>query len=138
MSSKKCPNCGLVNFATASICSRCKYDLASAPIPVAGRQEVKRSAARFTGEQPYLAALITFSLLIFNGLLAYGQSQRKHISSAETVGYVLGSEIAWPAVLIVVYCISRSFREKYSMLAVINYGLAVNTVINLTLTLAVK
>lgn len=93
---------------------------------------------RFAGEQPLLSASITFALVILNGILAYGQAQRKHASAATTVGFVMGSELAWPAVLMVVYGISRAFREKYSMLAVINYGLAVNAVVNLMLELTAK
>lgn len=93
---------------------------------------------RFAGEQPLLSAFITFALLILNGILAYGQAQRKHVSAATMVGYIMGSELAWPAVLMVVYGISRSFREKYSMLAVINYGLAVNAVVNLMIEFAAR
>jgi hypothetical protein len=135
MSSKKCSQCGLVNFATAVTCKRCSNDLASAADSTVSRQPpaeyiIDEGSVRLKSDNPILSALITLVLVIFNLLMSYTHSQREHISSAGALGRMIGSVVAWPILLLIIYGISRKFRERYALHTVINYGLAVNAIVN--------
>jgi hypothetical protein len=59
------------------------------------------------------------------------RSHQTGSNAARAFGEACGSLIAWPVVLLIVYGISRRFREKYSFHAVINYGLAMNMVVGI-------
>ena len=71
---------------------------------------------------------ITLVLVITNSALGYVVAER-----SEAVGLVVsrtvGGLIAWPLVLLIIYGLSRKFRERYSIHEVINYGLGLNTII---------
>jgi hypothetical protein len=130
----KCPRCGLVNFATAETCKRCNADLSSAldsaascETPVAPNRE---SSVRLTDDHPVISWIITIVLLIFNATVTYYHASQAHVPAARAFGQVCGSEVGWPAILLIIYGVSRKFRERYAFLTVINYGLAINAVVN--------
>jgi hypothetical protein len=79
---------------------------------------------------PLMAWFITLVLVIANSSLGYVVAQR--VEAAEVRGVVsrtVGGLIAWPLVLLIVYALSRKFRDRYSIHEVINYGLGLNTII---------
>ncbi|HEV2707771.1 MAG TPA: hypothetical protein VGV59_17765 [Pyrinomonadaceae bacterium] len=131
MNSVKCPHCGLLQFATAGNCKRCKKnigvaaDFTSGHKPTRGRQ----SSVRFQSAYPLASWLITLLLLTANVYLAYGVARKSAADDSEIVGMTIGGVIAWPLILLIVYGLSRKFRERYSLHAVINYGLGLNTII---------
>jgi len=131
MSSMKCPHCGLVQFSTGGACKRCKKELGGAADFKSSRGPTRGGGRgfRFQSAYPLVSWLITLLLLIANSSLAYTVSRRSATDEAEVVGRVVGGVIAWPLVLLIVYGLSRKFRERYSMHAVINYGLGLNTII---------
>ena len=132
MSSMKCPHCGLVNFSTEGICKRCKKDLA-ATTDFASRYQsptqARESSFRFQSDYPLVSWAITFVLLISSASLAYAISRKSTTNSYEALGATIGGILAWPIILLIVYGLSKKFRKKYSLHAVINYGLGVNTII---------
>ena len=133
MTSIKCPHCGLVNFSAAGNCKRCQNDLAAtADSGSSGLapDSIEESSFRFQSEYPLAAWLLTLVLLISNTSLSYAIAGRGSASSARILGGVIGGVVAWPFVLLVVYVVSKKFREKNSLHAVINYGLALNTLIS--------
>lgn len=131
MSSVKCPHCGLVNFATAETCKRCNQDVLapgefkSTP---ASLHETE-SSFRFQSDNPSITWVITLVLLIPNLFLSYAVAQKTSNNPAELFGGVIGGLIAWPLILGIIYALSRSFRERYSFHAVINYGLGMNVIV---------
>lgn len=132
--SKNCPQCGLVNFATALTCKRCNSDLAATADSSVRRQPpaeyIDKESVGLKSDYPILSALITLFLVALNLEMSYTHSHRAHISSAEALGQMIGSVVAWPILLLIIYAVSRKFRERYSLHTVINYGLAVNAVVN--------
>jgi len=130
----KCPRCGLVNFATAETCKRCNADLESALDSSASREtpavQTEESSARITTDHPVISWIITIGLVIFNALVTYHHASEANVPAARAFGEVCGSEVAWPAILLIIYGVSRKFREKYAFHTVINYGLGINAVVN--------
>ena len=129
-SSIKCPHCGLVQFSTGGTCKRCKKDVGvaadfSSHTPPRGDTGGVRGRT-----DPLKSWVITLILVITNSALGYVVAQR---SDTTTVGLVVGRTIggllAWPLVLLIIYGLSRKFRERYSIHEVINYGLGLNTII---------
>ena len=79
---------------------------------------------------PLMSWFITLVLVIVNSSLGYVVAQK--VEAAEVGGVVsrtVGGLIAWPIVLLIVYALLRKFRERYSIHEVINYGLGLNTII---------
>jgi hypothetical protein len=131
MHNTKCPNCGLVNFSSAEKCKRCQKDISDV-VDVAEKSKpepVKVSSVRIGSDYPLAAWVVTFALVM--SIVGTSLTFSKHSGSnaARAFGEVIGSLIAWPMVLIIVYGVSRRFREKYSFHAVMNYGLAINMVV---------
>ena len=136
MSSRKCPHCGFVSFSTAGPCKRCKKDLAAPADPATSylpAAETAERGARFQSDQPLLTWAITIVLLITNASLAYAVAKKSTTNPNEAFGGMIGGMLAWPLVLLIVYGLSKKFRENYSLHAVINYGLALNSVIQATM-----
>jgi hypothetical protein len=133
MSSIKCPHCGLVNFSSEGTCKRCKNVLsASAPAESSSAHTpaaVAPKSSRFRSDNPPVAWAITIVLLVANASLAYAVSLKSTTDVYETVGSTVGGVLAWPIVLLIIYGLSKKFRETYSLHAVINYGLGLNTII---------
>lgn len=131
MSSIRCSHCGLVQFSAGGVCRRCKKALgvaagfAGSHTPTRGG----RGGVRFQSAYPLVSWLVTLSLLIANSSLAYVLARESSTDDAEVVGLTAGGVIAWPLLLLIVYSLSRKFRERYSIHAVINYGLGLNTII---------
>ena len=71
---------------------------------------------------------ITLVLVITNSALGYVVAQRSD-TAVLVVSRTVGGLIAWPLVLLIIYALSRKFRERYSIHEVINYGLGLNTII---------
>jgi hypothetical protein len=131
VSSIKCPHCGLVNFATAETCKRCNQDV-RAPgefksAPVSAPETA--SSFRFQGDNPAITWVITLVLLIPNLFLSYAVALKTSNNPAELFGGVIGGLIAWPLILGVLYGLLRSFRERHSFHAVINYGMGMNVIV---------
>jgi hypothetical protein len=82
--------------------------------------------------------MVTIGLVILIVILSFAGSRNKQIESARLLGQVIGSVCSWPFFLLLIYAVSRKMREKYSGHTVINYGLAIDTVILLILWLAAK
>jgi len=131
MGSIKCPHCGLVQFSTGGVCKRCKKevgvaaDFKSSDTPTGGG----RSGLQFQSTNPPGAWAITLLLLIANSSLSYLVARKSASDVGEIVGATVGGVVAWPLVLLIIYALSRKFRERYSVHAVINYGLGLNTII---------
>ena len=131
MGSIKCPHCGLVQLSTQGACKRCKKDIGvaadfkSSHMPTRGGG----SSFRFQSANPSVSWSITLLLLIANSLLAYVVARKSATDVAEIAGATVGGVIAWPLILLIVYALSRKFRERYSMHAVINYGLGLNAIV---------
>ena len=137
MSSIRCPHCGLASFSSTGTCKRCKKALSAAAEPASTylpTADTKESSFRFRTDYPLVSWVITFLLLIANASLAYVVSRKTTTIPYRALGGMIGGILAWPLVLLIVYLISRKFREKYSLHAVINYGLALNTLIQSTMT----
>src|SRR6267143_1553000 len=121
----KCPSCGLINFATAETCRRCNADLSSALDSGAGREtpaiQTEESSVRLTNDHPVISWIITIVLSIFIAAVTYAHASEAHIPAARAFGQVVGAEVAWPALLLVIYGVSRRFRERYAFHTVINY-----------------
>ena len=134
MSDKKCSQCGLINFATAVTCNRCNSDLAAPADSSVRRQphaeHIDEGSVRLKGDHPILSALITVFLVTLNLEMSYRHSHKAHLSSADALGQMIGSVVGWPILLLIIYAVSRKFRERYSLHTVINYGLAVNALVN--------
>ncbi len=137
MGSIKCPHCGLVQFSTGGACKRCKKDIGvaadfkSSHTPTGGG----RSGLRFQSTNPFGSWVITLLLLIANSSLSYLVARKSATDAAEIVGATVGGIVAWPLVLLIIYALSRKFRERYSIHAVINYGLGLNTIIQVFMAL---
>lgn len=131
MGSIKCQNCGLVQFSTGGACKRCKKDVGVAAGFKSSHTPTRSGGRgfRFQSTYPLVAWLITLLLLFSSSTLAYVVARESTTDVAEVVGATVGGAIAWPLVLLIVYALSRKFREKYSMHAVINYGLGLNSII---------
>ena len=132
MSRTKCPHCGLVNFSTAGACKRCKKDLAAAPDSASSYQpasHANKSSSKSKSDYPLVSWVITVVLLTANASLAYVVAQKSTTNPYETLGGTIGGMVAWPLVLLIVYAVSKKFREKYSLHTVINYGLGLNSII---------
>ena len=71
---------------------------------------------------------ITLVLVITNSALGYVVAQGSD-TAVLVVSRTVGGLIAWPLVLLIIYGLSRKFRERYSIHEVINYGLGLNTII---------
>lgn len=138
MSSIKCPHCGLVNFSSGGTCKRCKNVLsASAVTSSVGPSTAvpRQSSIKRENNYPLVAWAVTLLLLIANASLSYVVSRKSNADFYETLGGTVGGMIAWPLVLLIIYALSKKFREKYSLHAVINYGLGLNTIILAMMTL---
>lgn len=85
------------------------------------------SAAQST--YPLVSWIVTLVLLTANTSLAYAIARKSTTDPAEVVGATVGGLIAWPLILLIIYGLSRKFRERYSVHTVINYGLGLNTII---------
>ena len=72
---------------------------------------------------------ITLVLVITNSALGYVVAERSDTAVGTVVSRTVGGLIAWPLVLLIIYGLSRKFRERYSIHEVINYGLGLNTII---------
>jgi hypothetical protein len=133
MSSKRCPQCGLVNFATAVTCKRCNHDLASTAASVSRQPPteyiIDEGSVRLKSHYPILATVATLFLVTFNLSVSYTHSHRGHTNSAGALGQMIASLVAWPLLLLIIYAVSRKFRERYPLHTVINYGLAVNAIV---------
>ena len=131
MHSTKCPHCGLVNFASSETCKRCNKDISDV-VDVVGSSlpapTVRESSVRVASDHPVIAWALT--VLFATSLIGTSWARSLHNGSntAYAFGAMCGSLIAWPAVLLIVYGLSRKFRERNSFHAVINYGLAMNLV----------
>jgi hypothetical protein len=138
MSRIKCPHCGLVDFSSAGICKRCKNVLSasaessSAYLPTA---VTGKSGNRLRSNYPLVAWAVTIVLLISNAYLSYAVSRKSTTDDSEALGSTVGGILAWPLILLIVYGVSKKFRAKYSLHAVINYGLGLNTIILSMMTL---
>ena len=138
MSTIKCPHCGLVNFSSVGTCKRCKNFLsASAESSSAYRPTAvaRQGSVRLWSDYPLMAWAITVVLLISNAYFSYAVSRKSTTDGDEAVAETVGGILAWPIVLLIVYGVSKKFREKYSLHAVINYGLGLNTIIKSIMTL---
>ena len=128
-SSIKCPHCGLVQFSTGGTCKRCKNDVGvdadfSSHMPPRGGRGAVRGRTH-----PLMSWFITLVLVITNSALGYVVAQRSDTAVGLVVSRTVGGLIAWPLVLLIIYGLSRKFRERYSIHEVINYGLGLNTII---------
>lgn len=132
MSSIKCPHCGLVNFSTEGTCKRCKKDLAATADSASTQQPIipaSESSFRFQSDYPVAAWAITIVLLISNLSVCYVLARKSSTNSYYVLGGMIGGTVGWPMILLIVYGVSKKMREKYSLHAVINYGLGLNTMI---------
>ena len=131
MHNTKCPHCGLVNFASSDTCKRCKKDISDVVDVVGSSQPapVQESSVRIASDHPVAAWALTAVFMMSIVGTSLVRSNHTGSNAARAFGELCGSLIAWPAVLMIVYGISKRFREKYSFHAVINYGLAINMVV---------
>lgn len=139
MLNTKCPHCGLVNFSAAETCKRCKKDI-SAVVDIADKSKpapVKESSVRMASDSPVAAWVVTCILTMSIVGTSIATSLRTGSNFYRGFGAVIGSLIAWPLLLLIVYAVSRKLREKHSFHAVMNYGLAINMVVG-SMMLAAK
>ena len=129
MSSVKCPHCGLVQFSTGGVCKRCKKDIGAAADFKSDQKPTRN--VRFQSAYPLVSWSTTILLLIANSSLAYVVARKSATDASEVAGATIGGLIAWPLVLLIIYSLSRKFRERYSLHAVINYGLGLNVIVQL-------
>lgn len=132
MSSIKCPHCGLVNFTTAGTCKRCKNDLAAAAESASSYQPTPhdyKSSFRFQSDYPLVSWAITIVLLISSAGLSYAIARKSTTNFYAAFGQTIGGILVWPIILLIIYALSKKYREKYSLHAVINYGLGLNIII---------
>ena len=128
-SSIKCPHCGFVQFSTGGTCKRCKKDVgvaadSSTHTPSRGGRSGVRGRTH-----SLMSWFITLVLVITNSSLGYVVAQKSDTGVGPVVSRTVGGLIAWPLVLLIIYALSRKFRERYSIHEVINYGLGLNTII---------
>jgi uncharacterized paraquat-inducible protein A len=138
MSSIKCPHCGFVSFSSAATCKRCKKVLATSGASSDTNQPAavsNKSSFKFQSDYPLVSWALTFILLITNASLSYAVSRKSTTDPSEALGMAIGGVLAWPLLLLIVYGVSKKFREKYSLHTVINYGLGLNTIIQSTMVL---
>jgi uncharacterized membrane protein YbhN (UPF0104 family) len=81
-----------------------------------------------------LSWVIPICLLILNANLAIALSRNTQVDPARALGQMIGSMLAWPIILMIVYGVSRRFRNKYALHTVLNFGLAINAVASASLT----
>jgi ribosomal protein S27E len=138
MSSIRCPHCGFVSFSSAVTCKRCNKVLATSGASSGTRQPravSNKSSFRFQSDYPLISWALTFILLITNASLSYAVSRKSTTDPSEALGAAIGGVLAWPLILLIIYCVSKKFRERYSLHTVINCGLALNSIIQSTMVL---
>ena len=88
------------------------------------------STVRFQGARPLMQWLITLVLVLTVSSLGYVVAQKVDPNEVGgVVGRTIGGLIVWPLILLIIYGFSRTFRKRYSIHEVINYGLGLNIII---------
>ena len=83
MSSRKCPTCGLVSFAGAESCKRCKAGNSASPRPTTSEtssRETETSNAKSRSSISPLRILLFVLLLALPGMYYYRAQQRETIA----------------------------------------------------------